>query len=90
MLKALRLGPRTPLLLISGRSKINFVDHTLTDQSSITRFVEDNWLGSKRLGAGSFDTIAGTINLLAFHHLAFHHQSQTRLTLNPGTGQPIA
>jgi phospholipase C len=26
------------------------VDHALTDQSSILRFIEDNWLGGKRIG----------------------------------------
>lgn len=36
-------GPRQPLLVISPYAKVNFVDHTITDQSSILRFVEDNW-----------------------------------------------
>ena len=36
-------GPRLPLLVISPYAKRNFVDHTLTDQSSIIRFIEDNW-----------------------------------------------
>jgi phospholipase C len=55
-------GPRLPLMLISPWSKKNYVDHTLTDQSSIIRFVEDNWLGGQRIGNGSFDSIAGTVN----------------------------
>jgi phospholipase C len=55
-------GPRQPLLVISPFAKPNFVDHTLTDQSSILRFVEDNWLNGQRIGQGSFDAIAGTIN----------------------------
>jgi phospholipase C len=56
-------GPRLPLLVISPYSKVNFVDHSLTDQSSILRFVEDNWsLG--RLGGGSFDEIAGSLDNL--------------------------
>jgi phospholipase C len=55
-------GTRLPLLVISPFAKKNYVDHTLTDQSSILRFVEDNWLGSERVQTGgSFDTIAGTI-----------------------------
>jgi len=78
-------GPRTPLLVISGWSKINFVDHTLTDQSSILRFIEDNWLGSKRLGSGSFDAIAGSINNM----FDFNHFNPTRLILNPGNGRPV-
>ncbi len=46
-------GPRLPMLVISPWAKANFVDHTVTDQSSIIRFVEDNW----HLGRmpGSFD-----------------------------------
>jgi phospholipase C len=55
-------GPRLPLLVISPWAKRNFVDHTITDQSSVLRFVEDNWLKGARLGAGSFDTITNPIN----------------------------
>jgi phospholipase C len=54
-------GPRTPLLVISPWAKANFVDHTLTDQSSILRFIEDNFLNGQRIGGGSFDAIAGSI-----------------------------
>ena len=55
-------GPRLPLLVVSPWAKHNFVDHTLTDQSSIIHFVEDNWLGGERIGNGSFDAISGTLN----------------------------
>ena len=55
-------GPRLPLLVISPWARRNFVDHTLTDQSSVLRFIEDNWLGSERIGQGSFDSIANPIN----------------------------
>jgi phospholipase C len=55
-------GTRLPLLVVSPYAKKNFIDHTLTDQTSILRFVEDNWLGGQRIQpGGSFDTIAGTI-----------------------------
>jgi phospholipase C len=54
-------GPRMPLLVISPYAKVNYVDHTVTDQSSILKFVEDNWsLG--RIGDNSTDAIAGPIN----------------------------
>ena len=36
-------GPRLPLLVISPYARVNFVDHGLTDQTSILRFIEDNW-----------------------------------------------
>jgi phospholipase C len=55
-------GPRLPMLVISPWARHNFVDHTVTDQSSILRFVEDNWLGGSRLGGGSFDGLANPIN----------------------------
>jgi phospholipase C len=55
-------GPRLPMMVISPYAKQNFVDHTVTDQSSIMRFVEDNWLNGLRLGQGSFDTIAGPLD----------------------------
>jgi phospholipase C len=55
-------GPRLPLIVISPWARQNFVDHTMTDQTSILRFVEDNWLGGERIGDGSFDTIANPIN----------------------------
>jgi phospholipase C len=77
-------GPRLPLLVISPWAKKNFVDHTITDQSSILRFIEDNWLGGKRLGAGSFDTIANPINnMFEFDRLLNGEQ----VILNPSTGE---
>lgn len=36
-------GPRLVLSLASPWAKVNYVDHTLTDQSSLLRFIEDNW-----------------------------------------------
>src|SRR5262249_17631507 len=54
-------GPRLPMLVGSPWAKRNFVDHTVTDQTSIIRFVEDNWLGGLRIGQGSFDAIANSI-----------------------------
>jgi phospholipase C len=54
-------GPRLPLLVISPWAKKNFVDTTVTDQSSITRFIEDVFLSSARIGGGSSDAIAGSL-----------------------------
>jgi phospholipase C len=48
-------------LVVSPYARQNFVDHSMTDQSSIIRFVEDNWLAGQRIGNGSFDTIANSI-----------------------------
>jgi len=54
-------GPRLPLLVVSPWAKQNFIDDTISDQSSILRFVEDNW-NVGRIGNGSTDAIAGTLN----------------------------
>jgi phospholipase C len=56
-------GPRLPLIVVSPWAKQNFVDHSLTDQSSILRFIEDNW-GTGQLGNGSTDQIAGSLDTL--------------------------
>jgi phospholipase C len=54
-------GTRLPLLAISPYAKQNYVDHALTDTTSVTRFIEDNWnLG--RLGNQSFDALAGSLD----------------------------
>jgi phospholipase C len=65
-------GPRMPFLVISPFARENYVDHTVTDQSSVLRFIEDNFkLGridqaSPKTVAegGSFDQIAGALNNL--------------------------
>jgi phospholipase C len=79
-------GPRLPLLVVSPWAKANFVDHSLTDQSSILRFIEDNWnLG--RIGDQSLDAIAGPLlNMFAFAH----PQRPGILMLDPATGEPEA
>jgi phospholipase C len=77
-------GPRLPLLVISPWARHNYVDHTVTDQTSILRFVEDNWLGGGRIGGGSFDALANTINgLFDFGALPLNLGPYE---LNPSTG----
>jgi phospholipase C len=80
-------GTRMPLLVVSPYAKTNFVDHTLTDQTSVLRFIEDNWLDGKRIQpGGSFDTIAGTIeNMFDFERL--HDADDARVViLEPSNG----
>jgi phospholipase C len=77
-------GPRLPLLVISPYARVNFVDHTLTDQSSILRFIEDNSLGGERLGQGSFDGIANSIE--AMFDFASAPKNLEPLILDPSTG----
>ncbi len=76
-------GPRLPFLLISPWAKQGKVDHTLTDFSSIGKFIEDNW-GLSRI-PGSFDSIAGSLNSM----FSFRGDGDNRkLFLDPTTGQP--
>ena len=79
-------GPRLPLLVISPLAKRNYVDHKLTDQTSILRFIEDNWLAGERIGQGSFDALAGSIDtMFDFSHPAPLFGSE--YILNPSTGE---
>ena len=76
-------GQRLPLLVISPYARENYVYNSLTDTTSILRFIESNWtLG--RIGGGSFDAIAGSINGM----FNFSHRNASRLILNPATGEP--
>jgi phospholipase C len=77
-------GPRLPFLVISPYAKRNFVDHTLTDQSSIIRFIEDNW-GLPRVADQSFDERAGTIENL----FDFSRKRPGRVFLDPVTGRRL-
>jgi phospholipase C len=85
-------GPRLPFLVISPFARRNYVDHTVTDQSSVLRFVEDNFglgridpaPGKTVADGGSFDQIAGSLNSL----FNFDGEEDQRLILDANTGQP--
>ena len=80
-------GPRQPFLVISPWARTNYVDHTPITQSSVLRFIEDNWLGGRRLGGGSFDAAAGPITGM----FDFAGQGTTpRLFLDDSLGTPVA
>ena len=86
-------GPRLPFLVISPWAKANFVDHTLTDQTSSLRFIEDNWglqsidESEKPAGQGSFDRLAGSV----MNMFDFDNQPNTRrLILDPLNGRIIS
>lgn len=78
-------GPRLPLLVISPYARRNYVDHGVTDQSSVLHFIEDNWdLG--RVGNGSTDAIAGRLNSM----FDFRGGPRAgRLILDPSTGTVV-
>jgi phospholipase C len=76
------------LIVISPWARKNYVDHRVTDQSSILRFIEDNWnLG--RIGNGSTDAIAGTLDgMFDFDdNRKGEDKHSGKLILNPDTGQ---
>lgn len=76
-------GGRLPLLVISPLAKTNYVSHQITDQTSILRFIEENWhLGD--IGDQSFDTRAGSI-LDMFNFTSNHHVNKLFLDPNNGT-----
>ncbi|MEV5572407.1 alkaline phosphatase family protein [Spirillospora sp. NPDC052269] len=78
-----RCGPsqRLPLLVISPFSKVNHVDHTYSEQTSVLRFIEDNW-GLGRIGDHSFDTRSAGLKGL----FDFRHARAGKLLLDPTTG----
>ncbi len=90
-------GQRQPLLVISPWAKKNYVDHGITDQSSILRFIEDNWsLG--RVGGASSDYKAGKLdNMFDFSTTddsgswskQKDDEHQRTLFLDPATGEPV-
>lgn len=76
-------GERLPLLVVSPYAQENVVDHTLVDQTSVLRFIEDNW-GLPRLGQGSFDGEAGSL----LGMFDFTRRRDDVLLLNHLTGNP--
>ncbi len=71
----------------------------MTDQSSIIRFIEDYWLHGQRIGDGSFDAIANSIDsMFDFgsddHHSAFDHKNRCDasdfLILDESTGEVLS
>jgi Phospholipase C len=79
-------GGRLPMLIISPWAKMNYVDHQITDQASILRFIEDNWrLG--RIGDQSFDEKASSISSM-FNFTNSHYAN--KLFLDPSDGTVVS
>ncbi len=76
-------GPRLPLLVISPYARRNYVDHAITDQTSILRFIEENW-GLPPIGDQSFDEKAGELDGL----FDFASKDARPLILDAETGAP--
>ena len=75
-----RCGPsqRLPFLVISPYAKRNAVSHTRLEQTSVIKFIEQNW-GVAGIGDHSFDARANTITSL----FDFRHPQQRNVLLRP-------
>jgi len=81
------LGIRIPFLVVSPWSKSNFVSGNEIDQTSVVKFIEQNW-GLPALGNGAADAKAGSVMPM------FSFNSKTppngTLFLDPSTGEPTS
>lgn len=82
-------GTRIPFLVISPYARSNYVAHQQLTQSSVVRFIEDNWLHGQRIGQGSNDATAGDI-MDMFDFGRPNGAATPRLFLDPGQGTPLA
>jgi phospholipase C len=81
-------GTRVPFLVISPYARVNYVANTRVTQSSVVRFIEDNWLRGERIGQGSNDAADGSImGLFDFNRRGF--DTAPALYLDPDQGTLI-
>jgi phospholipase C len=75
-----RCGPsqRLPFLVISPYAKRNAVSHTKLEQTSVLKFIEQNW-GVASIGDHSFDDRANSFTSM----LDFRHPQQRSVLLRP-------
>jgi phospholipase C len=68
--------------VISSYAKVNYVNHSTSDQTSILQFIEDNW-NMGRVGRSSFDALAGSLlNMFEFEDGG----DARKLLLDPASG----
>jgi phospholipase C len=79
---------RLPMLVISPWTRANHVSNNLTDTASVTKFIENNWLGGQRISGGSYDAISGRLDSAngLFDWFAPHFKP---VILNPATGAVV-
>lgn len=80
-------GTRIPFLVISPYARENYVSNVRLTQSSVVRFIEDNWLHGERIGQGSNDASAGSMMSLFDFRRRF--DPAPRLFLDPNQGTPM-
>jgi phospholipase C len=78
-------GTRVPFIAISPFSKPNYISAKRITQSSVVRFIEDNWLSGQRLGGGSLDATSGLITDM----LDFTQAPNNKLYLDPVAGTVV-
>jgi phospholipase C len=81
-------GTRIPFIVISPYAKANFVDDTQINQSSVVKFIEDNWLGGQRIGQGSNDATDGSI--MSMFDFTQNVTTPRTLFLDGNSGTPTA
>jgi phospholipase C len=81
------LGVRMPFLIVSPWARSDFVDNTLIDQSSVVKFIEQNW-GLPALGNGATDSAAGSL-LPMFDFGGHDGPPNGALYLDPASGEPV-
>jgi phospholipase C len=79
-------GIRLPLIVISPYTRENYVSSNVTDTSSITKFIEDNWLHGESTGPSSFTNVAGSLDARG-GVLNFKDPHFGRLILDPTSGE---
>ena len=83
-------GTRIPLLVISPWARDNYIDHTQLDQTSVIRFIEDNFLNGKRIQPnGSFDSVANSIESMFNFNRPLNEVRKRKLFLDPNSGAII-
>jgi phospholipase C len=71
--------------VISPWARSNYIDHTLTDQTSVLRFIEDNWKLGRLGDPQSFDLKANPLTGM----FNFSFPPAPRLKLDPDTGSIV-
>jgi len=81
-------GTRIPLILVSPWANPNYISHRLLDQTSVLRFIEDNWLNHQRIqgNGGSFDAMATSLTEMIDVRRDAKNRAKAKLILDPTTG----
>ncbi|HEY7920182.1 MAG TPA: phospholipase, partial [Streptosporangiaceae bacterium] len=74
---------------ISPYTRENSVSHNVTDQASVVKFIEDNWLHGQSVGSGSFDKIAGSLDGWGGVLNFWTRPHFDPVILNPSTGEVV-